>query len=364
MRSQRSNRSCSAGRTLALLAVSAAILLAGSGRVGPAWAGPAWVGPAWVGPGGALTGPANWPLAGAPAVLHPFDPPADRYAAGHRGVDLLGFDGASVLAAADGVVTFAGAVAGVGVVTISHGSVRTTYQPVAATVRAGARVEGGSVIGRLRTGHCRELTAPLGCLHWGLLRGAAYLDPLRLLSGGTARPTAYRLVPASERDAVRARMRVEAAQAVAAAQAMQAARATGGESGAATGLGAAAVRAARAKLGAPYVFGAAGPHAYDCSSYVQMAWLVASRGRIDIGRTTYQQTADTGLLKPVPMSQIASGDLIYIHVPGDAQGGWNHVALFIGNGQIAEEPRPPLAARIMPANEYSHYPTIARRVVG
>ena len=296
-------------------------------------------------------------------MLHPFDPPADRYAAGHRGVDLLSSDGTPVLAAADGVVTFAGSVAGTGVITISHGSVRTTYEPVTAAVRAGTRVEGGSVIGRLRAGHCRELTAPLACLHWGLLRGAAYLDPLRLLPDDAGRPSAYRLVPASERDAVRARMRAAAARATATARAIQAARAAGSESTASTGLGAAAVRAARAKLGAPYVFGAAGPNAYDCSSYVQMAWLVASRGRIDIGRTTYQQVAGIGVLKPVPMSQIAPGDLIYIHVPGDAQGGWNHVAMFIGNGRIAEEPRPPLAARIMPASEYNRYPRTARRVV-
>lgn len=236
-------------------------MLAGSGRAAPAWAGPV----------SALPSPSNWPLAGAPAVLHQFDPPADRYSAGHRGVDLLNPSGAPVLAAADGMVTFAGPVAGVGVVTISHGSVRPTYEPVTATVRAGERVELGSVIGRLRAGHCRELTAPLACLHWGLLSGTTYLDPLRLLPGDTRRPSAYRLVPASERDAVRARMRVAAAQAAVAARAMLAAGAAGSESNAATGLGGAAVKAARAKLGAPYVFGAAGPNAYDCSSYVQMA---------------------------------------------------------------------------------------------
>lgn len=134
-----------------------------------------------------------WPVApGPPVVVRGFDPPAQPWEPGHRGVDLLGTEGAPIRAAGVGVVTYAGPVAGVGVVTVTHGRLRTTYQPVAATVAAGDRVEVGDPIGTL-TGagsHC----PPSACLHWGLLRGNTYLDPLDLVER-TGRP---RLLPLGE----------------------------------------------------------------------------------------------------------------------------------------------------------------------
>src|SRR5688500_17032431 len=57
-----------------------------------------------------------------------FDPPLDRFGSGHRGIDYDVPAGTSVRAAADGVVSFAGSVAGELAVTIDHGSgVETTY---------------------------------------------------------------------------------------------------------------------------------------------------------------------------------------------------------------------------------------------
>ncbi|MBO0891967.1 MAG: M23 family metallopeptidase, partial [Acidothermales bacterium] len=117
-------------------------------------------------------------------VLRPFDPPASRWSAGHRGVDLAATVGADVLAAGGGVVAFTGQVAGQQVVVVRHGELRTTYLPVRATVRVGARVRAGQVIGRLLAGrHCGDRP----CLHWGLLRGDTYLDPMSLLRPGHAR---------------------------------------------------------------------------------------------------------------------------------------------------------------------------------
>lgn len=136
----------------------------------------------WPSPGQATT-PAGWrwPLAGTPTVLRPFQPPPTPYAAGHRGVDLGAGTGAAVLAAGAGVIGYAGSLAGRGVVTVVHGALRTTYEPVAAVVRVGQPVSAGETIGRLQppTGHCGT---GRGCLHWGLLRGAIYLDPLALLN--------------------------------------------------------------------------------------------------------------------------------------------------------------------------------------
>ncbi|MDR1265621.1 MAG: M23 family metallopeptidase [Propionibacteriaceae bacterium] len=126
--------------------------------------------------------PAVAPLPGA--VVRAFEPPAADWQPGHRGVDIAGQAGDTVVAAAAGVVHFAGMVAGRGVVSIDHGGLRTTYEPVEALVRAGDQVFPGDVIGRLRAGHPCPAEA---CLHWGLKQGETYLDPLSLLVSNEVR---------------------------------------------------------------------------------------------------------------------------------------------------------------------------------
>jgi len=126
-----------------------------------------------------------WPLLPQPEVVEGFDPPADPWGAGHRGVDLLGSSGQAVRTALPGQVTFAGMLAGRGVVVVSHGDTRTTYEPVTASVGVGEDVGAGDRIGRLDPvgSHC----FPRSCLHWGWLRGDTYLDPLDLVGGGPVR---------------------------------------------------------------------------------------------------------------------------------------------------------------------------------
>ena len=141
------------------------------------------------GPAVAPVGLYGWPLPGTPAVTRPFDPPASVYGPGHRGVDLAGASGAPVLAAAAGVVAFAGTVAGRPVVSIDHpDGVRTTYEPVQPTVAAGQVVARGSPIGLLLPGHAG--CPGEACLHWGARVGDTYLDPLTLLL-----PPRVRLLP-------------------------------------------------------------------------------------------------------------------------------------------------------------------------
>lgn len=135
----------------------------------------------------------RWPLPGNPSVDRPFQPPASAWGSGHRGVDLRGSLGDPVLAAGAGRVSYAGLLAGRGVVTVTHGNgLRTTYEPVDPSVSVGASVGLGDALGALETGHgsCRPGTV---CLHWGLLRGDTYLDPLALLLGGHVR-----LLPAAD----------------------------------------------------------------------------------------------------------------------------------------------------------------------
>lgn len=142
--------------------------------------------------GGAPPGAAagfGWPLRPRPTVATAFDPPARDWLPGHRGVDLRGTPGQPVLTAGDGVVVFAGPVAGRPVVSVDHANgLRTTYEPVTAGVRVGERVTRGAEIGVLVAGHegCAD-----ACLHWGVRRGRDhYLDPLALV-----RSTRLRLKP-------------------------------------------------------------------------------------------------------------------------------------------------------------------------
>ena len=158
----------------------------------------------------ALPAPAGWPLRGTPVVQRGFAPPALAWASGHRGVDLVAKPGEAILAAASGTVAFAGSIAGKPVVSIDHGSVRTTYEPVISTLSVGERVGFGQVIGVLGSGgHCR------GCLHWGLREGRSYLDPLLLI--GT-RGGQLRLVAESRREVVQREAQARARAAASAAQ--------------------------------------------------------------------------------------------------------------------------------------------------
>ncbi len=108
-------------------------------------------------------------------LLADFDPPADPYGAGHRGVDLGAEPGTAVRATLDGTVAFSGLVAGRGWVTVRHGGgLETTYGVLEPRrVQAGQRVRSGDVLG---------LLAPAAAhLDWGARLDGTYIDPLGLL---------------------------------------------------------------------------------------------------------------------------------------------------------------------------------------
>lgn len=145
-----------------------------------------------------------WPVAGEggsprPVVVHGWRPPPTPWAAGHRGVDLATRAGRPVRAAGAGRVSFAGPVAGRGVVATELSGtgdppLRTTYEPVRASVHKGERVRAGDVVGTVQPGRFHCGTA---CLHWGLLRGDRYLNPLSLLPPHMLRGGPARLLPFS-----------------------------------------------------------------------------------------------------------------------------------------------------------------------
>lgn len=82
------------------------------------------------------------------------------------------------------------------------------------------------------------------------------------------------------------------------------------------------VAAARSKLGAPYVWGAAGPNAFDCSGLT--SWAYAQVGK-SIPRTSYDQAAQG---TPVSRNNLQPGDIIAFY------SGASHVGIYAGNGRV------------------------------
>lgn len=138
----------------------------------------------------------SWPVPAPRLVLRHFHLP-DPYAAGHRGADLSAEPGTAVSAVADGVVRFAGTVAGRPVLSIEHAEgLVSSYEPVDALLAAGDPVRAGERIGTL-SGTVRH--PPHGGLHLGARLDGAYLDPVPLL----AAPPAAVLLPLDDDPRVR-----------------------------------------------------------------------------------------------------------------------------------------------------------------
>jgi murein DD-endopeptidase MepM/ murein hydrolase activator NlpD len=126
-----------------------------------------------------------WPLDPRPSVLAGFRPPSTAYGPGHRGVDLAASPAQPVRAVAAGRVSFAGVIGGKPTVAITHSDgIRSTYEPVVASVSAGDDVVVGQVIG-LVAGSGSHCVAT--CVHLGAIRGSTYLDPLLMLGSWRVR---------------------------------------------------------------------------------------------------------------------------------------------------------------------------------
>ncbi len=91
-------------------------------------------------------------------------------------------------------------------------------------------------------------------------------------------------------------------------------------------IGAEALRYALTRRGDPYVWGAAGPSAFDCSGLVM--WAYAQVG-ISLPHYTVDQF-NMGV--HVSQSQLQPGDLVFFYA------GIQHVGLYIGNGLMVDAP--------------------------
>lgn len=97
--------------------------------------------------------------------------------------------------------------------------------------------------------------------------------------------------------------------------------------------GSAALEYAKQQVGKPYVFGANGPNAFDCSGLTSQAYKHAG---ISIGRTTYEQVKQG---KAVSKKDLQPGDLIF---PSPS---YDHVQMYTGNGKIVEAGTPRTGVR-------------------
>jgi cell wall-associated NlpC family hydrolase len=102
--------------------------------------------------------------------------------------------------------------------------------------------------------------------------------------------------------------------------------------------------AALSRVGMPYVWGAAGPNAFDCSGLVQWSF-----GRADV--IMPRVAADQARTGPsVPMNQLQPGDLLFYHTDPAAPGYISHVAIYLGGGRMIQAPQPGMNVEVVPVD--------------
>lgn len=90
------------------------------------------------------------------------------------------------------------------------------------------------------------------------------------------------------------------------------------------------------QIGKPYLWGAEGPEAYDCSGLTSRAW---ARAGVNVPRTSQQQWAE---LPKVKLSELRPGDLV-VYFPQAT-----HVAMYLGEGKVVHAPRPGSRVKVSP----------------
>ena len=123
--------------------------------------------------------------------------------------------------------------------------------------------------------------------------------------------------------------------------------------------------AAESRLGLPYVWGATGPNSFDCSGLVQ--WSLAQAGVVMPRVAAAQAQAGPA----VSLSQLTPGDLLFYHTDPTAPGYISHVAIYLGDGEMLQAPRPGLDVEVVPADFGSEFagaiqvdPRVAAAVAG
>jgi cell wall-associated NlpC family hydrolase len=113
--------------------------------------------------------------------------------------------------------------------------------------------------------------------------------------------------------------------------------------GAGSGEGSIAVQAALTRLGTPYVWGAAGPGAFDCSGLIMWAYQQAG---IFLPHSSYALAAGG---QPVSLDQMQPGDVITYY--SDA----SHVGMYVGDGMMVHASTFGIPVAVVPVNNAPIY---------
>jgi len=113
---------------------------------------------------------------------------------------------------------------------------------------------------------------------------------------------------------------------------------TSSASSSATGAAAVAVETALAQVGDAYVYGAAGPDAFDCSGLTMYAWAAAGVS------LSHSSSIQSGQGTAVSVSDVQPGDLVFYYSPV------SHVGMYIGNGMIVHAANPSSGVTTAPVN--------------
>lgn len=165
----------------------------------------------------------------------------------------------------------------------------------------------------------------------GLSEAASIAKVFAFITGGSGKPSVHTTAAAAA-PPTGIQAYLAAAPTIGATQ-EQAGAPGGGSGGSGPHSGSAFVSEAAKFLGKPYVFGAAGPGAFDCSGLVK--YSLEKMGLAGVPRTSEEQW---GWVQRISQGELAAGDLIFEQWPGEASPG--HVAIYAGNGSIIQAPAP------------------------
>jgi cell wall-associated NlpC family hydrolase len=113
----------------------------------------------------------------------------------------------------------------------------------------------------------------------------------------------------------------------------------------------AAVDTALAQVGDPYVYGAGGPDAFDCSGLTQYAYSAAG---VSLPHSSASQSR---MGMAVSRSELQPGDLVFFYSPV------SHVGMYIGNGQMVHASTSGQPVKVASLDSMGSYNS-ARRIAG
>ncbi len=108
------------------------------------------------------------------------------------------------------------------------------------------------------------------------------------------------------------------------------------------GAAGAAIGFALREVGKPYVWGATGPDAYDCSGLMLRAFQAAGITLPRVSRDQYNAGGH------VPVRQAQPGDLLFYATDPSDPSTIHHVTMYMGNNQMVEAPNKDVPVRVQP----------------